>query len=64
MSTNKSPGSDGLPVEFYRCFWGLIGPDLAEILNYFQHGSLSETQRRGIIRLLYKKEDPLELKNW
>ena len=61
----KSPGSDGLPVEFYRRFWGLLGPDLVEILNYsFQHGSLSETQRRGIIRLLYKKEDPLELKNW
>ena len=65
MSTNKSPGSDGLLVEFYRRFWSLIGPDLVEILNYsFQHGSLSESQRRGIIRLLYKKEDPLELKNW
>ena len=65
MSTNKSPGSDGLPIEFYRRFWSLIGPDLVEILNYsFQHGSLSETQRRGIIRLLYKKEDPLKLKNW
>ena len=65
MSTNKSLGSDGLSVEFYRRFWGLIGPNLAEILNYsFQHGSLSETQCRGIICLLYKKDDPLELKNW
>ena len=65
MSTNKSAGSDGLPVEFYRHFWGLLRPDLVEILKYsFQHGSLSETQCRGIIPLLYKKEDPLELKNW
>ena len=22
MNLNKSPGSDGLSVEFYRCFWG------------------------------------------
>ena len=35
------------------------------ILNYFYaHGSLSDTQRRGILRLLFKKDDPLELKNW
>ena len=35
------------------------------ILNYsYAHGSLSDTQRRGILRLLFKKDDPLELKNW
>ena len=65
LSSNKSPGSDGLPVPFYRCFWSLLGPDLVAILNYsYTYGSLSNTQRRGIIRLLFKKDDPLELKNW
>ena len=65
LSSNKSPGSDGLPIEFYRCFWSLLGPDLVAILNYsYTHGSLSDTQPRGIIRLLLKKDDPLELKNW
>ena len=54
-----------IPEEFYCLFWGLIGPDLVAILNYsYIHSSLSETQRREIIRLLYKKDDPLELKNW
>ena len=65
LSSNKSPGSDGLPVEFYRCFWSFLGPDLVATLNYsYTYGSMSDTQRRGIIRLLFKKDDPLELKNW
>ena len=65
LSSNKSPESDGLPVQFYRCFWSLLGPDLVAILNYsYTYGSLSNTQRRGINRLLFKKDDPLELKNW
>ena len=64
MSSGKSPGADGLPVEFYQRFWGLLGADLVDSLNYsFKHGSLSDSQRRGIIRLLYKKDDPLSFKN-
>ena len=63
MQTNKSPGADGFPVEFYRRFWSSLGPDLVEVLNYcFEHGQLSDSQKQGIIRLLYKKEDPLLLK--
>ena len=65
MSSSKSPGADGLPVEFYRRFWGLLGQDLVDILNYsFDHGALSDSQRLGIIRLLFKKDDSLTLKNW
>ena len=65
MSSGKSPGPDGLPVEFYERFWGLLGRDLVNMLNYcFKHGSLSDSQRRGIIRILFKKDDPLDLKNW
>lgn len=38
---------------------------MVAILNYsYTYGSLSNTQHRGIIRLLFKKDDPLELKNW
>ena len=65
MQTNKSPGADGFPVEFYRHFWGSLGQDLVELLNYsYEHGQLSDSQKQGIIRLLYKKDDPLLLKNW
>ena len=34
LLSNKSPGSDSLPVEFYRCFWSFLGPDLVATLNY------------------------------
>ena len=65
IASSKSPGADGLPVEFYHRFWGLLGNDLVDTLNYsFIHGSLSDSQRLGIIRLLFKKDDPLLLKNW
>ena len=65
MESGKSPGSDGFPAEFYSRFWGLLGHDLVETLNFsFREGFLSDSQRRGILRLLFKKDDPMSLKNW
>lgn len=29
----QSPGSDGLPIEFYSCFWHIVRKDLVDILN-------------------------------
>ena len=66
MSDNKSLGSDGLPVEFYKFF----GKDLGDILlqslnNGYEIGHLSITQRQGIITSLPKPRKPREfLKNW
>ena len=31
LKSNKSPGSDGLPVEFYKWFWNLIGALLYQV---------------------------------
>ncbi|CAM2106011.1 unnamed protein product [Caretta caretta] len=31
MPTNKSPGTDGLTVEFYRVSWDVLGPDLVTV---------------------------------
>ena len=32
MSLNKTPGSDGLPVEFYKVFWGDISDHLLKLI--------------------------------
>jgi hypothetical protein len=33
MKLNKSPGLDGLTVEFYRAFWGKLKNFLMDIYN-------------------------------
>ena len=65
MARGKSPGSDGLPMEFYVTFWDILGSDLVEVLNAsLDHGSLSSSQRIALISLIYKKGDRLLHKNW
>ena len=65
MPHGKTPGSDGLPMEFYKTFWQSLGADLVRVLNAaFEAGQLSTSQRRGLIIVLYKKNDPLDTKNW
>ena len=65
MQLNKSPGEDGLPIEFYRTFWDEIKTYLINSYKYsLANGSLSITQKRGIISLLPKKNDLQLLKNW
>ena len=66
MECNKTPGSDGLPAEFYKVFWNDIADLFFKSLNYAnQTGQLSVTQRRGIIKLIPKKDaEPYLIKNW
>ena len=63
---NKSPGSDGLSVEFYLQFWNLVGDEMVQSFNYAQEeGRLNITQRQGIIKVLpKKKKDRIYLENW
>ena len=64
MARGKAPGLDGLPMEFYLKFWDVIGPDLVTVLNScFLSGSLSLSQRRGVITLTFKKGDRLVPRN-
>ncbi|KAJ8049506.1 hypothetical protein HOLleu_02278 [Holothuria leucospilota] len=64
MKGGKAPGSDGIPMEFYKRFWGTVGHDLRDVfVSAFLAGSLSPSQRTGVITLLPKSGDPLEPKN-
>ena len=66
MEPDKSPGTDGLPSEFYQMFWNDVSKPLLDALNYgFEIGKLSISQKRGIIKLIPKKSEELYyVKNW
>ena len=34
MEENKSPGKDGIPMEFYRKFWPIIKNDFKDLMNH------------------------------
>ena len=65
MKPNKSPGGDGLNVEFYKKNWEDLQDSVTGSLNTaFDKGHLSYTQRHGIITLLYKKGYIEDIGNW
>jgi len=66
MADSKTPGTDGLSAEFYKTFWSDISDALIAALNFaYETGKLPITQRRGVIKLIPKKETDLKnLKNW
>ncbi|CAM2095978.1 unnamed protein product [Caretta caretta] len=65
MPTNKSPGMDGLTVEFYRAFWDVLGLDLVTVwAESLQGGVLPLSCRRAVLALLPKKGDLRDLRNW
>ena len=61
MKNNKSPGTDGFPVEFYKFFWADIGKFLLYSFNEsLQKGQLSLTQKQSIITCIPKGNKPRE----
>ena len=66
MNSEKTPGNDGLTVEFYKCFWKELQiPFLNSYFYSLKVGKLSTSQRQAIIKLLEKREkDKRYLANW
>ena len=57
MESNKTPGSDGLPKEFYAKFFHLFGSAFVVVLNSaYDLGQLSGSQRYGLITLACKDD--------
>ena len=65
LNNESSPGTDGLTAEFYKSFQKLIIPDLKEVFNNaLLKGILPRSMREAIVKLLHKKKDFKNLKNW
>ena len=66
MNSEKTPGTDGLPCEFYKIFWNDLADILISAFNYaYETGTLSVSQRRGIVKLIPKKDADLNvIKTW
>ena len=66
LSLNRSPGLDGLTVEFYRHSWHLLGPLLLRVAcECFRQGFLTNSMKGSITCLIFKKRgDRKDLKNW
>ena len=65
MNNNKTPGEDGIPVDFYKVFWQQLKQPLLEVVNeIFDSKKLHDSARRGILNLIPKaQKDTRYVKN-
>ena len=66
MAKGKTPGIDGLPMEFYEMFFNLIQNGLQQLYNtrLFENKDLPKKMKRAIITLIPKNSETKHLKNW
>lgn len=65
MENGRAPGIDGLPAEFYKSFWSVLGNDLQQVLNNsVRKGILPLSCRRAVLTLLPKSGDLTDLRQW
>ena len=65
MVSGRSPGLDCFSAEFYQTFWPVLGQDFVGVMNFcYASDRPSSSQRSGLITLLFKRGDRLEMKNW
>ncbi len=65
MGLNKSPGDDGIPLEFYIAYWDIIKVELCDIFNTIIDSlRLEKRKNTGIISLIYKGGAEKYLSSW
>lgn len=61
MKTGKAPGPDGIPVEFYKKYWPLLGPSLVSVLNKGLSGEgFPQNFVQGTVVLINKNKGDIE----
>ena len=66
FQTNKTPGDDGIPLEFYKKVWPLVNHCFIRCANEcFEKGEMSSSQKRAVTTLIEKKgKDRSFVENW
>ena len=66
MENDKSSGIDGIPIEFYKTFYEILGQDLLQLYNniLFIEKKSTRTMNQAIITLIPKKGNLDKLKYW
>ena len=58
MKINKSPGLDGICIEFYKKFWPVVGKLLVAVFNdSYAEGILPDSERTAVMTLIYSRKE-------
>ena len=65
MRNDRTPGSDGIPVDFYKVFWGKIKTAFFDMVQHvYEEELLHPSARQGILNLIPKAgKDTRYIKN-
>ena len=58
MEPDKTPGTDGLPADFYKIFWKDLSPFLISCFNYAMTQECSQSHRDEVLLNLYRRKIP------
>ena len=61
MQTGKSPGLDGIPIEFYQEYWDLIKNHYMNYINRVKIAAFSRSKNTSVIKIIYKKTGEIYL---
>ena len=66
FAIGKTPGNNGLPIEFYKTFWPTVRKILIQVFNEaYNAKEISNSQKQAVITLIEKKDkDRTFLENW
>ena len=66
FQNNKTPGDDGIPIEFYKKFWPLVNDCFIRCVNEcLEKVEMSSSQKQAVITLIEKKgKDRSFVENW
>ena len=58
----KTPGIEGIPIEFYLVFWNNIGPEIVNVLNAtLKREHLTVSQSEAVVKLIPKCKNPTKM---